>query len=745
MSPLDPPALPSPWTRTWSRFRTLAGVLALAGTFWACALLGFWHAFSRFNEWDDEGYFLLALRSFREHGGLYDDIRNVFYGPLYFELTSWGSALLHIPLDHSSARWLMLSSWGAGLAACGFVAWRLRANLLGVALVIAAGLQYLLLVCNEPLHATMLELILLAPLLFLCFRHGSERAPGTRTMFACGVLCAAIALVKLNVGLLVALAFLCAHPPAGTGRAASIARWSLAVALVVFPFALMRQLLEIDWVQDYALLVSAALLPFACRVPSTPALPVERKALFACVAGAALLTILSIGACLVHGTSVTGLWRALVLDALDFPLTTHNSPPLPDRIRILWCLLVLPIGWALRARPLARNLLQLAAGLWALFDCLRLEIPFGWLQFLWLFTLSEARSPRRFFLGALAVLLSLQAYPQAGAQLGAFSMVVPLVALCGICAAWQALEWPARAARLVRTILPTLSGIAALWILAALGPLWNSWSIWRDRWKGMQPLDLPGCAGLRMPELEGAQHAWLAANLAHNADAFVGLPGVPSEHIWSGVPAPVPFYSHHWVLYYDAAQEAQLTQALLASKRPCIVRNGAMLPFWTAAADYRDGPFSRALHERFTLAGLAGHYELWLPRTSRPELVLSVFSITQDRQLVEHYGRRRTLRLRFPIDGGYLVKHIAVRNVGFGLDLFDTSSVTEKRRITALTPEGAQILAGPSAQPLDPRQTPEVLLLLPRIKLASDSTMLLIRAYGPDGEVVARLLPQIVR
>ncbi len=553
----------------------------------------------------------------------------------------------------------MLSGWGAAIGASALVAWRLSGSLLAAALAVLVGFQFLLLFTNEPLHATSLLLILLALLLCLRFGPGSERAPGTRTMAACGALCAAIALVKLNVGLFVVCAFLGAHPPEGSGRGASIARWALALGLVLLPFALMRALLDEGDVRDFALLVATALIPFAGLSARTLEWRVERKALVAFAAGAAVLSLVCIGACLASGTTIAGLWRSLVLDALAFPTRIHHSPELPGLARILLGLLALPLGWAVRRRPLARALLQLATSLWILYDSLRLQVPLPWLQFLWVPALGGERSTRRAFLGLLAVLLALQAYPVAGSQLGISYFLVPLVAVTGVWEACHALALPGSLARVARVVVPLLAGSAAYVLLAFRAPLWKSWSAWENQWRVMPALDLPGCGALHIPELDVARQSWLAANLKQNADTFVGLAGVPSAHIWSGVPAPVPFYPHHWVLYYDAAQEEELTQALLASPRPCIVRNDYLIDFWTEATSFRDGPFSRALETQFKLAGQVGLYQLWLPRTATPDLVLSVFPAVPDKELLELHGARRAVRLRFPTDADYSIAHIA--------------------------------------------------------------------------------------
>jgi hypothetical protein len=747
MSPVAAREPHSRWIRSWWWCRTIAGALVLAGAVWACASLGFFHAFTRFNDWDDEGYFLLALRRFREHGGLYEQIREVFYGPFYFEAIGWGSRLLHVPLDHASARWFMIGAWVAAVAASALAAWRLSGSMLAGAIAGTLGFQFLLLFTNEPLHATSLLLILLALLLTLRFRAASEREPGLWTMAACGAVCAAIALVKLNVGLFVVCAFLGAHPPAGAGRAAGIARRGLALGLVLLPFALMRVLLGDALVLDFALLVSTALIPFAWFSARTPEWTVQPKALIAFAAGAAALTVVSIGACLASGTTFAGLWRSLVLDALAFPTRVHHSPELPGLGQILLGLLALPVFWAVHRRPLARALLQLGVGLWLLYGSLKLQMPLESLQFVWIPALAGERSARRALLGLLAVLLTLQAFPVAGSQLGICSFLVPLVALTGVWEACRSLAQPesfARIARVARVVVPPAAAAGAYLLLMAHSPFLKTWSAAEFQWRALPALDLPGCGPLHLPELEGAQQTWLAANLKQNADTFVGLAGVPSAHIWSGVPAPVPFYSHHWVLYYDAEREAALAQALFAAQRPCIVRNIYLLNFWTESLTFRDGPFSRALETDFKLAGRVGLYELWLPRAATPDLVLSVFPAAPGKELMERYGARRAFRLRFPAGVDYQVAHIALHNVRSGVDLLDTASPKPESRMTALTLQGAQLLPYPPVEPLDPRRTSEVLLLLPPFKSPAVAKQLLFRAYDASGRVVARLLPEIL-
>ena len=71
--------------------------------------------FSTFMLYDDEGYVLLSLRNFSEHGHLYGGVYTQ-YGPLPYVLYD----LLHrlgLPFTHTAGRCLTLAAWsGAGRA-----------------------------------------------------------------------------------------------------------------------------------------------------------------------------------------------------------------------------------------------------------------------------------------------------------------------------------------------------------------------------------------------------------------------------------------------------------------------------------------------------------------------------------------------------------------------------------------------------------------------------------------------------
>lgn len=725
-----------------------AAALLLAAVLVACAIVGFASAFCTFNFWDDEGYFLLALRAYREHGGLYEEIRTVFYGPLYFQVVTALFGALGHPVDSAGARWLMLAGWLAATLATAFVAWRLNRSLLAAAIAVAVGFPFLSFFTNEPLHATSLNLLFLAALLVLVAgKLGGDGRPTTRVLAACGALCAAVVLVKANVGVFLSLAFVAAFVPRMAVRGAAVARGALALALVALPFALMRPLLSIDWVGDYALLVSISVLPFAIGLLRRRGDEPEawgRSECVAFLAGGAALTAVSLGWIFVRGTTIAGLWRSLVTDAAEFPLINHYSPALPPREQVLLGTLPVLVALFLRPRSSALAALQLLASLFLLGEGLLMRAPFYSLPFVWLACGAGHGSRPRTFLGLLAVLFALQAYPIAGCQLGLFSLVSVLVAVTGIWDAARALPWRERAAPILRVLAPSAFACAVLALLWNESPVWREFTSYRTRWSQNTPLDLPGTGAMRLPEVEAARYGWLAANLRHNADTFLGVPGVPSLYFWSGLESPVPFYPHHWVLFRRADEEEALAKTLSTSKRMCVVKNLNLLGFWIHD-DLPDGPVKRALAEDFEVAGGVGDYALLFPKRASPDLVLTASPLQGREALLERHKASRVFLLSLPEMKDARVTRLVLHDTASGVDLLDTAALRDERRLVVTTPMGEELLRGPTPAPLDTQRPSKYLMLWPPLALEHGAVVLIVRAYGAGGRVLARILFQAAR
>src|SRR5688572_28397141 len=206
---------------------SVAAVLFAAAT--ALTLhAGYFRMFSFFASWDDEGYMLVSLRSFRAVGALYTEVYSQ-YGPLYFVVMDLLFDALRLPVTHDTGRLVTLGLWTAASLLGGLVTWRLtRSAGLGlcVQLLLFRNLQVL---HFEPMHPGGLLCYLLTAVAALPLLH--PRRPRLAAALL-GVGVAGIALVKINVGafalLSAAVSFVTALPAPARRRLV----WMVGPAMV---------------------------------------------------------------------------------------------------------------------------------------------------------------------------------------------------------------------------------------------------------------------------------------------------------------------------------------------------------------------------------------------------------------------------------------------------------------------------------------------------------------------------------
>ena len=76
--------------------------------------------FSAFMFYDDEGYVLISLRNFAEHGHLYRDVFSQ-YGPFPY-VFYYLLHLLGLPLTHMVGRTITLLAWSGAAVSCALLA-----------------------------------------------------------------------------------------------------------------------------------------------------------------------------------------------------------------------------------------------------------------------------------------------------------------------------------------------------------------------------------------------------------------------------------------------------------------------------------------------------------------------------------------------------------------------------------------------------------------------------------------------
>ena len=239
---------------------TLASVVLVA----AAAMV----MFSTFMFYDDEGYVLLSLRNFAEHGGLYRDVYTQ-YGPFPF-VSYYALQALGVPLTHTVGRLITIGAWAGTAWVCVALVGHVTRNLAVRLAVLVAVFVYLWVMASEPSHPGGLIVFLTAVLALLGYRW-IERGEWTPWGILVGAVTAALLLTKINVGIFAAFS-------AGTWwllhhRTDALRRWAPAIvgaASAALPIGLMRPLLGTPWVQDFALVFgcSAIALTIASMLPA---------------------------------------------------------------------------------------------------------------------------------------------------------------------------------------------------------------------------------------------------------------------------------------------------------------------------------------------------------------------------------------------------------------------------------------------------------------------------------------------
>ncbi len=615
------------------RRRWLGGILAFGALTAVTVLTAHPRMFSGFAAYDDEGYMLIALRSFVEGGALYDDVFTQ-YGPFYYE--AWGGAfsLLGIPVDLDSGRWATLVSWVLPSLALGLAAVRMTGSIVLGLVVQMLVFSTLGVAGNEPMHPGGIVCLILAAVVALSCAVRDGLSPGT--LAALGAAVAALVLVKINVGALAlaAVVLACAVAyPALAGR-----RWlrlAIEVAFVATPVVLVTAKLGEPWAREYAAHVSIAALAvvIALRARTTGRRDPEELwwlgGGFLAAAAAILLAILG------AGTSLGGLVDGLVeqplrqVDAFSIPLIQSN--------RVLWIdaaglAAALAYWYAARGRPgdagptwgAGMSLLSILVGVELGLSVIGRGLPFdatdfaayqiSLLAFAWVALIPAPDDRRaafaRLLLPPLAVMQALHAYPVAGSQLNWSGFL--LIGVGAICVAngVRGLAGTLGAARERRAALG-LGAVAALVLVAFVAdttvrkPLRD----YREAYDAAVPLGLPGADSVRLAEPEADLYREVAATIDANCSTFVMLPGMNSFYFWADRQPPTGFNATGWPTLFDDADQRRVIADTRAIEDLCLLENPALAGGWSAGRT-ADGPLLRYLGRGFEPIAEVGEFRL---------------------------------------------------------------------------------------------------------------------------------------
>ena len=602
--------------------RTARTLLAISGCGVLLAAVGYAAMFSSFSHYDDEGFLIVAMRSYLEGEALYDDVF-AQYGPLYYHLVGGLYRLFGAAPAHDTGRLLALGLWVASSGVLGLAVARLTSRL-SVGLAVQIGVFAVLSWGRfDPMSAGFLAVVLIIALVAVSALLAPSRPKAG--LAAVGVLVAAVALVKPNVGgfalLSVGFAFLAVcRPFRGRGTMRAVA----GAALVAAPFILMASGLSAQPVLAFASVVALsalAVVTVTLREPPQPVFAVRDAGWL--LAGTAGTLLLVVAITLLQGTTLRGLVRGLVLDPLRqpdiyaLPLPFSAEHVVVAGLSLAVALLAVTPRVLRMLPPVAIGLARVGAGL-AMAGLLisglggaysvQLQISLAWIA-------HDPGSPRRLafpsvLLPALAVLQALHAYPVAGSQTAwAGFLLIPLAGLAVHRGAREVVAalprrdpvrpgaWPSRAAA------PLLLAVV---LVASLGVLVRPVSAYREG----TPLDLPGARRLRLP---AEQVGWLrgvTADLDATCTTFVSMPGLNSFFVFAGQDPPSDLNISGWIVVFDEDLQRRIVSEVSPTPGLCAVRSAPATDFWLRGRPLPQRPLVRFIQDGFEPFTRRGPYEV---------------------------------------------------------------------------------------------------------------------------------------
>lgn len=593
--------------------------------------------FSVFMLYDDEGYVLTSYRAFIEHGELYDKVYTQ-YGPFPFALYQLLN-LAGFPLTHTAGRFLTLAIWaGAALGCAALVGKATRSLALQLA-VLAAAFVYLWVLASEPSHPGGLIVALTVGLAVTGYHWVTENRIRAWAV-GVGVATALLALTKINIGAFVACAAIAWWALHHTdSRVVRLARRVLPLAAVVLPLGLMRPLLGVPWVQNFAVIFACSAIAVIATIARTAA-PRTGWADAGAALGAGFGTVLVVlGVVMVRGTTLSDLLDGILLAPLRHPVSFS--------MRYLWpagivAVAVLSLALALAARvwhrrepllvdTLIAGLRLVAAGAlaWNLARYPMVSpdyLTFGWaLPCLWLFlwplaTGNVAHLPARAWLGLLLLGQCLHVFPVPGSQIAWGTLLaLPLAAMGG----WEAAVWlsqrlrpsaststlPARKTTAKQRDLSVGALVGKIGLIVFAGVMAWKFTAIAARYHDDEDLRLPGAESLRLPAPFTATLRTLVVNAAVHADVLFSFPGMFSFNLWSGVPTPTLTNVTHWFSLLNEVQQNEIIRALDAQPRAVVIVHREHIRFLTTRELTPRGPLRDYIDQRFEVAFTVDDYE----------------------------------------------------------------------------------------------------------------------------------------
>lgn len=629
-----------------------AGLLRARGVRLGCGVLSFvavtvvtypiarCRIFTGFASYDDEGYMLISLKSFLNHGSLYDDVFTG-YGPFYYEF--WGGvfSIFRISVNHDGGRTMTMVVWVLSSLLIGLSTWRMTGySVLGLAtqVIVFAALRSLV---AEPMHPGGIIVLLLATIVTIsCFvRDRTSRF----SMALLGGAAIALILVKINVGTfaLAAVVLVCVVSYPALARR----RWLrpvVEVGFVALPLLLMTSKAGESWARHYALHVAVAALAVVIVLRARCIGHRDSKELWWLGGGLLVVGVTVSLAILATGTSPSGLIDGIILQPLRLPSTYSDPLRLPNLVFVFDLLAlvgVLGYWYVVRnreARPsptwtsLISGLSILVGlymefsvvgwapvGLYMAFSVVGWAHPLSVLSFAWVALTQPPGKPdertqfARLLLPALAVLQGLHAFPVAGSQvLWSALLLIPVGALC-IANGVRGIAF-SFGAQSVRRALFAIGAIGATVAMIDLVDVQLKMGLDQARaaYDRSVSLGLPGAEDVRVSPQEAANYQAIVAAIDENCKSFVMLPGMNSFYFWTQQEPPTGYNETGWTTQFDDAHQHRVIEDTRSIDVLCLLENIPLARSWGAGAGIPPGPLVRYLHRGFVPIAIFGDYHL---------------------------------------------------------------------------------------------------------------------------------------
>lgn len=597
------------------------------------AYIGYLLMFTGFTAYDDEGYMLVALRSFMSGQALYDKVV-IQYGPFYFEFFGLLGAL-GVSFDLDSGRIVTLAVWLSMSLLIGVAVYAFTRNLaLGLSTQLITFTTAMTLT-GEPMHPGGLVCLLILGIASVAL-ISAGRWSGAWPFAVMGALASAAILTKINVGAFAAIsiAFACVLTFPALTRNWPI-RLVAAAVFVVVPFALMRGDLDQGWVQRYALHVGLSALALVVATSMSRPDPTRSLSLLGwLLVGGAVLAVVVLAVALITGSSPNGLLNGIILNPLRQARAFETALPLPAST-LAWDAVGLggALLWTLYRLVAPRPELAIEGGIRVLVGLLISFTLLGSIHVPGLVQLNSLNHPlllpvalawvvaaprgtpggyakldfARSLLAALAILQSLHAFPVAGSQ-QAFA-ALPLVPVGAVCI-YDGL------AQLGLTRVRFQLATSLLFVTLVVSWLPPAWQQSRSAYAAAVSLGLPGASRVHVPADQAVTLRQVTQSLRDNCDTFISVPGFDSFYIFGQVQPPSGMNLTRWIwLTNDVRQQQNVIRASNRINRLCVVENDILFNFWSQGRDVLNGPLLDYIRAGFVPAYSFDHYSILVRRS----------------------------------------------------------------------------------------------------------------------------------